>query len=137
MNKGLKVLFWNVRSLYTKIDTIRLEVEKVNPDIVNINETWLHDDIDDGFISIKDYILVRSDRQTMENGVIKRGGGLCTFAKKSLICEELTDKTVGNHNIVLHGMKYVLPFTRPIYIVNLYRPPVGDFDFFYRSTKSM
>ena len=60
-NKGLKVVFWNVRSLYNKIDSIRLEIYKTNPDIVNINETWLHNDIEDGFASIMEYILIRGD----------------------------------------------------------------------------
>ena len=42
MDKGLKVIFWNVRSLYNNIDTIRLEIDKINPDILNVCETWLH-----------------------------------------------------------------------------------------------
>ena len=70
MNKGLKIVFWNVRSLYNKIDTIRLEVDNIKPDILNTNETWLHDNIDDAFVSIKDYTLIRSDRLTMEAGVM-------------------------------------------------------------------
>ena len=53
MNKGLKIVFWNVRSLYNKIDTIRLEVDNIKPDILNINETWLHDNIDDGLLVLR------------------------------------------------------------------------------------
>ena len=37
---------------------VRLEVDNIKPDILNINETWLHDSIDDGFVSIKDYTLL-------------------------------------------------------------------------------
>ena len=73
MNKGLKIVFWNVRSLYNKIDAVGLEVDNIKPDILNINETWLHDNIDDGFVSIKNYTLIRSDRMTMEAGVVKKG----------------------------------------------------------------
>ena len=72
MNNGVIIVFWNVRSLYNKIDTIRLEVDSIRPDIVNINETWLHNNIDDGFVSIKDYTLIRSDRFTMEAGTVKK-----------------------------------------------------------------
>ena len=75
MDKGLKVIFWNVRSLYNKIDSIRHEIDKINPDILNVCETWLHDDIENDFVSIKDYTLVRADRKTYENGILKRGGG--------------------------------------------------------------
>ena len=85
MNKGLKIVFLNVRSLYNKIDSIRLEVENIKPDILNINEIWLHDNIDDGFVSIKDYTLIRSDRMTMEAGVVKKGGGLCTYMLKMVL----------------------------------------------------
>ena len=130
MDKGLKIVFWNVRSLYNKIDSIRLEIEKANPDILNVCETWLHSDIENDFVSIKDYTIIRSDRLTLENGIQKRGGGLCTYVRKSLICEDLMDHTLSNSNIELHVMKYKLPFTRPIYIFNIYRPPTGDIDEF-------
>ena len=123
MDKGLKVLFWDVRSLYNKIDTFRLEIDKVNPDILNVCETWLHNDIESDFVSIKDYVLIRSDRTTLENGILKRGGGLCTYVRKSLICEDLIEHTLSNNNFELHVVKYSLPYTRPIYIFNVYRPP--------------
>ena len=89
MNKGLKIVFWNVRSLYNKIGTIRLEVDNIRPDILNISETWLHDSIDDGFVTFKDYTLIRSDRKTIEAGMLKKGGGLCTYFKSGLACEEI------------------------------------------------
>ena len=128
MNKGLKIVFWNVRSLYNKIDTIKLEVDNIKPGILNINETWLHDSIDDGFDSIKDYILIRSDRMTMEAGLAKKGGGLCTYVKRGLVCEEISDMLISNKDIEIHLVKYNLPFTRPIFTFNVYRPPSGDFD---------
>ena len=130
MHKGLKVVFWNVRSLYNKIDIIRLETQKNEPDILYISESWLHELIDDGFVSIKDHILIRSDRITLENGTIKRGGGLCTYVRKTIICEELTDMTLSNNDIEVHVMKYKLPYTRPVYIFNVYRPPAGNVDNF-------
>ena len=130
MNKGLKIIFWNVRSLYNKIDSIRLEVENIKPDILNINETWLHDNIDDVFVSIKDYTLIRSDRMTMEAGMVKKGGGLCTYVRDGLICEDMRNIIFSNKDIELHLIKYTLPHTRPIFIFNVYRPPSGDIDIF-------
>ena len=137
MNKGLKIVFWNVRSLYNKIDTIRLEIENIKPDILNINETWLHDDIDDEFVSIKDYTLIRSDRMTIEAGLVKRGGGLCTYVKNGLVCEDIRDRIISNKDIERHLMKYTLPYTRPIYVLNVYRPPTGDIDTFINSLKQI
>ena len=55
----------------------------------------------------------------MENGTIKRGDGLCTYVRKTIICEELSDLTIRNCDIELHVKKYKLPFTRPIYIFNV------------------
>ena len=124
------MVFWNVRSLYNKIDSIRVEIDKINPDIVNLNETWLHDKIDNGLISIKDYILIRSDRKSYDGEVAKKGGGLCTYVRKTYIFEENKEMTIINKNIELHVMKYKLPFTRPIYMINVYRPPAGDIDAF-------
>ena len=135
MNKGLKIVFWNVRSLYNKIDTVRLEVDNIKPYILNINETWFHDSIDDGFVSIKDYTLIRSDRTTMEAGVVKKGGGLCTYVKSGLVCEDIRDMIISNKDIELHLVKYNLPFTRPIFIFNVYWPPSGDLDIFINTLK--
>ena len=42
MGKGLKVIFWNVRSLFNKLDSICDEILKEQPDILNISETWLN-----------------------------------------------------------------------------------------------
>ena len=38
--------------------------------------------------------------------------------------------TISNKDIEIHLVKCNLPFTRPIYIFNVYRPPSGDFDIF-------
>ena len=45
MGKGLKGLFWNVRSIYNKLDSIRHEVNNLQPDILNMSETWLNENI--------------------------------------------------------------------------------------------
>ena len=131
MNKGLKIVFWNVRSLANKIDTIRCEVGKLEPDILNINETWLHDNIIDDFVKIDGYILLRSDRKTLvDDGQIKKGGGLCTYVRKNIVCSDIVDMSISNRNIELSVVKYDMQFTRPIYIFNIYRPPLGDIDAF-------
>ena len=102
---------------------------------MNISETWQHDNIDDGFVSIKNYTLIRSDRLTMEAGVVKKGGGLCTYVKDGLVCEDMKDMIISNKDIELHLVKYALPYTRPIFIFNIYRPPSGDIDIFINSLK--
>ena len=79
MNKGLNIVFWNIRSLINKIDSVRLEIENIKPDMFNINESWLHEDIGNDFVSIKGYTILCSDRRENDVGITKRGGGLCTY----------------------------------------------------------
>ena len=130
MGKGLKVLFWNIRSIYNKIDSVRHEINEQQPDIVNINETWLNDTISDNEINITGYNLMRLDRGRDEFGTIKRGGGICTYIKNGLICNNLPDFDIIDKNIELSTIKYHLPHTRDIYVLNVYRPPNGDIDVF-------
>ena len=78
---------------------------------------------------------LRSDRTTKEAGIVKKGGGLCTYVKNGIVCEELTDMIISNKDIELHLVKYNLPFTRPIFIFNAYRPPSGDLDIFISTLK--
>ena len=136
MIKGLNIVFWNIRSLLNKIDSVRLEIENIKPDVFNINESWLHEDIGNDFVSIKGYTILRSDRSVRDNGITKRGGGLCTYVRDDITCEEQTDFTMSNGHIELHVIKYNLPYTRDIYIVNVYRPPSGDIDTFITNLSS-
>ena len=85
MGKGLKVIYWNIRSIYNKINSIRCEITEIQPDILNISETWLNDNINDNEINIAGYNLLRHDRGRDEHGIIRRGGGLCTYIKIGLV----------------------------------------------------
>ena len=82
MGKGLRVLFWNVRSIYNKIDSIRYEVDNLQPDILNISETWLNENIHSDKIALTGYTILRNDRNTNPDGTIRKGGGICTYVKK-------------------------------------------------------
>ena len=51
--KGLKILFWNIQSLLTPFDSFKIELEKSLSDIINIEETWLHLNIDNHCVHLK------------------------------------------------------------------------------------
>ena len=136
MGKGLKVLFWNVRSLYNKLDSIRYEVLNVRPHIININETWLTENINDSELTIHGYTLIRNDRNKNIDGTIRKGGGICTYVKEGLVCNELIELTCIDNNIEMSIVRYKLPFTRDIYVVNVYRPPAGDIDRFFKTLQN-
>ena len=129
MHKGLQVLFWNVRSVYNKIVSIRQEIDLLAPDILNISETWLQEQLSDHFVGIINYSLVRSDRTLiLPDGYVKRGGGICTYIKQGLNFTVITDLSICNNDIAMSVIEYSLPHTRKIYILNVYRPPSGDVD---------
>ena len=49
----------------------------------------------------------------------------------------MRDMIISNKDIELHLVKYALPYTRPIFIFNIYRPPSGDIDIFINSLKQI
>ena len=62
-------------------------------DILAITESWLHKEIDNSEISLKDFTLYRKDRDEIKGG---RGGGVLLFIRNSLLssaCEELMSKS--------------------------------------------
>ena len=98
----------------------------LQPNILNISESWLNDNIDSNDISIKGYTLIRNDRNKNQDGSIRKGGGVCTYVKEGIICTTMDDLTCLNDDIEVSVIKYKLPFTRDIYVLNVYRPPAGD-----------
>ena len=105
---------------------------QLQPDIVNINETWLNDKISDSEIYITGYNLLRHDRGLDEHGTIKRGGGLCMYIKTGLICNNLPEFTIIGKNSELSVIKYKLHHTRDIYVFNVYQPPNEDITVFIK-----
>ena len=74
--------------MINKIDELKHVSFDSKPDIICICETWTNSDTLNAFLSIDDYnIICRKDRTDTTNGI---GGGLLVYAKKTLICKELT-----------------------------------------------
>ena len=129
MHKGLKFIFWNVRSLFNKIDSLICELPYLAPDVLNISESWLQNELPDHLVSIPNYSLIRQDRSTTHgDGSIKRGGGLCTYIKQGLNFEIECDLETCTEDIELSVIRYNLPCTRGIFVLNVYRPPMGDME---------
>ena len=87
--------------------------------IVGITETWLHEDINDGEISLTNYQTYRSDRQQ------GKGGGVLMYVHDSLVsspCQELTDS--GFEESVWCTVQ--LNRTSKLLVGNIYRPPASS-----------
>lgn len=79
--------FWliNSRSLFPKIDELRLRLSTKSTDFVAITETWLNSSIDDNLISINDFIVYRKDRSHC------RGGGVGAFVSSCIPSKRRSD----------------------------------------------
>ena len=73
----LCILHYNARSLYPKIDELRVYCALEKPDIVCISETWLCDEIALLECSIQGYHCIRQDRH-------RRGGGVAMYISDTL-----------------------------------------------------
>ena len=63
-------MYFNTRSLCTKLDELIILTEDRNPDVICITETWLSQEISSEEISIPGYLLYRRDRNRHGSGVL-------------------------------------------------------------------
>ena len=120
--KGLKIAHLNVRSLYPKIDEIRVVVISLHLDVMCISETWLNESISDGEIAIDGYSIVRKDREN------QRGGGVCLYYKNTLCAINRNDIIV-SFNIEALLLEIKCNKTN-VLITCVYRPPSSGAEFY-------
>ena len=131
--KGTKLIFWNVRSMWNKLDIIKQHISSSTPQFYGLSETWLKPNIPDNLINIPGYNLLRNDRQTQHlNGQNKRGGGIVIYCRNDLNFTQLTGPpfTISNEHIETIVTLFQEKMTKKCYIITLYRPPNGDVENF-------
>ncbi len=79
-----KLLLSNVQSLKSNIDELNIIVDKCNPDIVCLTETWLSSDVDNDLVRLNNFSPVRSDRKE------RKGGGTAIYIREGIVFEEVT-----------------------------------------------
>ena len=117
---GLKILYYNARSIIPKLDELQLLCAAENPSIVCLVETWLEGDIQDTELTIPNYTIIRLDRN-------RHGGGVAMFIHDSL-----------SHNVLVSGpsdlelliVSIVLPNLRKLCLGVFYRPPSSPLSVF-------
>ena len=131
--KGIVIVYWNVRSIVNKLEQIHQYISNNGIDVLCISETWMHERISDAQIKLKGYNLIRLDRK--HNNASTRGGGLCIFIKDHYSFTGCTEAcfNVTNNDIELQTIQINLKYTRPIFIINLYRPPSGNAEVFSKT----
>ena len=117
-HKQLRILYFNARSLYPKLDELHALCDIERPEVVCITETWLCGDIGESEFSIPGYSCVRCDRN-------RHGGGVALFISDQLeyqvtMCgpNELEFLLVSVHNTNNVNEK--------VYIGLWYRPPANS-----------
>ena len=130
---GINIAHLNVASILAKhkFEMLRQQVESSNLHVLGISETWLKKDIPDGIVGIKGFEVVRLDRnwENKEGAGAKRGGGLACFVSENIVSNAFKFAYLNKSTCDLE-MQWVLldmPKMRNIVIVNIYRPPQGDY----------
>ena len=101
-------------------------------DILGISESWLTEAIPDDLVRMKGYNLFRLDRQWNDRdnmGCSKRGGGLLCYACSSLnVSDALYDHlNSSSKDLEMQWLSVKIPNMRPLVILNVYRPPQGEY----------
>ena len=92
--------------------------------------------IPDNLIQADDYKLIRLDRTSLNlQGFTKRGGGIAVYIKNCVQFEALTEPLFqgSTEDLEFMTIKIIRKCTKPLYLINLYRPPTGDLENMYTS----
>ena len=83
--KGFHYVHGNIRSLFNKINQLKLYLIDSNISCLGLSETWLTKTIPDNMLYIPGYHLLRLDRNWMNpHGQIKKGGGVCCYINTNI-----------------------------------------------------
>ena len=76
---GINISSLNVNHIFPKLDELKFHLsQKLKPHILGLCETFLHNNIKDNQLHIKNYNFERKDRQN------KQGGGLIVYISENI-----------------------------------------------------
>ena len=115
LSKGLRIAHLNINGLHSKIDEVRVLVNRTKIDILAISESKLNSNISDGDIEIENYKLYLLDRDT-------NGGGVAIYVTLSLSSVDHPNKLSNKHFESL-WIKVKLKKCKAIHLCVTYRTP--------------
>ena len=133
LGKGLHLAHLNVRSLLggNKSDMLKKQIADSDFDVLTVSETWLNGAVPDSLIQVPNFCTTRLDRGWAEEGQMhsKKGGGLVCYIRESLNYSDTKygELNMSSRDLEMQWLLLSLPKVRPIVIVNVYRPPQGDY----------
>ena len=139
-SKGFHLLHLNVRSLWPKIDVIRILLYNNNmAAVLTLSETWLNKDIPSEMVCINNYNLFRHDRDWGDTpDIIKKGGGICTYirADYNVLQYAFQNLNESSQNGEMQWLLVKNKHCKNIIIVNCYRPPAGNVSAFIKTLET-
>ena len=121
IQKGLKIVHANVRSLLPKLPEIEKQFRGF--DVIILTETWLSESVPSGAVVIDGYNLIRQDRWKY---IKEKGGGLCCYIKTDVAYRnmlDLTEPVTSDYEIM--GLVICPPNSKKVNVLAVYRPPDG------------
>ena len=131
--KGMHLAHLNVRSMFggKKFDMLKKQIEMSVFDIFTISESWLSKSIPSNMINVPGYSITRYDRTWTDspNGVTRKGGGLVTYVGEGIKFSEskFDSLNISCADLKMQWIALDLENVRPIVVINVYRPPQGDY----------
>ncbi|BHF74287.1 hypothetical protein SprV_0401737200 [Sparganum proliferum] len=116
--KKLKCLYSNAQSLLSKLDELKIYVNRTLPDVISITEMWLSASVDDREVALSGYHLFRKDRSG------RQGGGVLTYVKYGLFASEKAGQLARTTETL--WLTIQTPGSQPLEILTVYRPPRND-----------
>ena len=130
--RGLHVAHLNVRSLWPKIDSVRMLLDQGSLSVCGFSETWLHSNFTNDLLKIDGYSLTRLDRSWTDRDYPghKKGGGLCLYINDSMRWSEYTHQNCSTKDVECQWIEIRNLHQKRLVIANVYRPPQGCFNRF-------
>ena len=131
--RGLHIGHLNVCSMFGnhRLDLLKIQVVDSGLDVFSISETWLTEAIPDELMRVEGYNIARLDRSWGgdNGGNLKKGGGLACYIKQGhkFSDRKHEDLNISSKDLEAQWLEIDLPNVRPIVIINIYRPPQGDY----------
>lgn len=115
------ILLTNARSLFHKIDELRMRASQMKPCIIAITESWLSPDIPDVAINIEGYQVHRLDRSS-------HGGGILCYLRSSLSSANLDIDYKDSDSTASTGSEFLTVFVKDmsLLLVVIYHPFWGN-----------
>ena len=126
--KGLKCYHLNIHSLRNKMNELCLFCNEYKPHVLCLNETWLDENISDEKLRLRDYNIIRRDRDCL-------GGGVAVYIADHLKFNLINIEN--NSNIEALWFELIPPKGKKVLFGSVYRPPNSDASVFSKGIESM